>query len=58
MLQHVDGDVLQVIVLDADRRLHAPVHDGEREGDGEEQAAGHDEDLLDLVLVVLADLLA
>ena len=40
-MQEEDGHVGEVVVLDADRRLHAPVHDGEGERDGEEQAAGH-----------------
>ena len=39
-------------------RLVAPVHERKRDGDGEEQAADHRQNLLHLVFVVLRDLLA
>jgi len=58
MLEHEDGDVDKVMRFEFPFRLVTPVHEWERDGDGEEQAADHHQYLLDLILVVHLDLLA
>jgi len=56
--EHEDGDIFKVMRLENSGRLVTPVHEGKRDGDGEEEGDDHDEDLLRFVFVVLLNLLA